>query len=101
MVETLKVRCSETTYRIEPLRWAYFANRNREAWEARAIGGKYRVERWRRDNGRWRGWCWAFESVADEAPDAHPCRTAEEGKALVEADWRETITRFLEEVDHE
>ena len=28
----------------------------------------------------------------------HDCRTAAEGKAAAEAHWRETITRFLEEV---
>ena len=92
---------SEKTYRIRPLVWEYYKNHVREEWQAEAVGGSYRVERWRRDNGAWRGWCWAFESDADTVPEYDACATAEEGMALAEAHWRETITRFLEEVTHD
>ena len=92
---------SEKTYRIKPLEWERGACPNCEWCASRAVGGSYRVERWRHAYCDWRGWCWAFESDADTVPEYDDCATAEEGMALAEAHWRETITRFLEEVAHE
>ena len=92
---------SEKTYRIKPLVWEYYKNHVREEWQAAAVGGWYCVERWMTDGGSWGKWKWSKEDMTDCAPDMHQCRTAAEGKAAAEAHWRETITRFLEEVTHE
>lgn len=92
---------SEKTYRIKPLVWEYYKHHFLEEWQAAAVGGSYRVERWKRDDGARPGRCWAFKSDAGTVPEYDACATAEEGMALAEAHWRETITRFLEEVTHE
>ena len=90
---------SKQTYRIKPLAWRHEVGRFREMWEAPRIEGSYIVERFRDDKGDpWRGWSWAFKDMQDCAPDMHDCRTADEGKAAAEEHWRNTITRFLEEV---
>lgn len=92
---------SEKAYHIRPLVWRRKKNRFHETWEAPAIEGAYRVERRRaNEEAPWRGWSWSFEDRSDWTSDMHDCRTAKEGKAAAEAHWRETITRFLEEVNH-
>ena len=85
------------TYRIKPLEWRHCLNDVLEQFSASVIGGVYEVER---RIGR-NDWLWQFDDGGDDAPEYCICRTAAEGKALAEADWRETITRFLEEVTHE
>ena len=89
------------TYRIKPPEWEHSRHSRRESWQAAAVGGRYSVERWRLDDGHWGTWRWVLEDMTDGAPAVRQCRTADEGKAMAEAHWRETITRFLEEVTHE
>lgn len=92
---------SRQTYAIKPLVWRHEVGRFREMWEAPAIEGSYKVERWRDDKGDpWRGWSWGFEDMQGCALYTHDCRTAEEGMAATEEHWRKSIERFLE-VTHE
>lgn len=88
---------SEKTYRIKPLAWERVRNKVVEQFSAPAIGVGYEV--WRLSHSR--KWWWTFDDGKDPWPDSHRCRTAAEGKAAADAHWRETITRFLEEVTHE
>lgn len=88
---------SEYTYRIKPLEWEHCLNKVVEQFSAPAIGGVYEVRRLAHS----RQWRWMFDDGDEYLPDSHECLTADEGKAAAEEHWRQTITRFLDEVDHE
>lgn len=104
---------SEKTYRIKPLEWKSHRTAYREELWTRPPGRCYSIARTRGGvERRWTRWYLEIRDYSGNhvvgtfgyyyhLPPKMAYRTSDDAKAAAEANWRETITKFLEEVDHE
>lgn len=105
---------SDQTYRIKPLVWERASYAFREEWWCNPLCMRYAISRTRkRPDGPWSWWrlemmaCGNYSTTGydyyyydEDCPKALH-RSLQGAMAAAEAHWRETITRFLEEVNHE